>query len=133
MIVADTNTIAYLYLPTEHTEAAESVLKKDAQWLVPRLWRSELRNILALYMRKGLLELTTAYQIQGQAEKLLAGNEYELDSLSVLVLAEETGCSAYDCEFVALAQRFDIPLVTSDKKLLRAFPEQAIAPKAFVS
>nr|WP_298414618.1 type II toxin-antitoxin system VapC family toxin [uncultured Halomonas sp.] len=84
-------------------------------------------------MRKGLLELTTAYQIQGQAEKLLTSNEYELDSLSVLVLAEETGCSAYDCEFVALAQRFDIPLVTSDKKLLSVFPEQAIAPKAFIS
>lgn len=132
MIVADTNTIAYLYLPTEHTEAVERVLEKDDQWLVPRLWRSELRNILALYMRKGLLEIATAYQIQRQAETFLANNEYEIDSLSLFLLAKESGCSAYDCEFLALAQQFDIPLITSDKKLIKTFPDVAISPGTFI-
>jgi predicted nucleic acid-binding protein len=28
----------------------------------------------------------------------------------------------YDCEFVALAQHLDVPLVTADKKILREFP-----------
>ncbi len=30
-----------------------------------------------------------------------------------------------DCEFVVLAQDLDVPLVTTDKKALAAFPETA--------
>ena len=34
-------------------------------------------------------------------------------------------CSASDCEFVALAARLGVRLVTMDGKLLRAFPQLA--------
>lgn len=34
-------------------------------------------------------------------------------------------CTAYDCEFVALAMQLGTKLVTADKKLLRSFPEHA--------
>jgi predicted nucleic acid-binding protein len=37
-------------------------------------------------------------------------------------LVNSSSCSAYDCEFVALAQYLDIPLITEDKKILRDFP-----------
>lgn len=50
MIVVDTNTIAYLYLPTEFTSSVEELLEKGPQWAAPTLWRSELRNILTLYL-----------------------------------------------------------------------------------
>jgi len=127
MIVVDTNVIAYLFLPTEHTESVEKLLAVDPEWAAPILWRSELRNVLALYMRKKLLDFDAAYAIQTEAESLLAGQEYELDSYSVLSLAESSGCATYDCEFIALAQRLDIPLVTQDKKLLQAFPSIALS------
>jgi len=39
----------------------------------------------------------------------------------------DSDCSAYDCEFVALATKLGAMLVTMDAKLLRAFPKQAIA------
>ena len=48
MIVADTNTIAYLYLPSDFSEACELALTKDPHWIASLLWRSELRNILAI-------------------------------------------------------------------------------------
>lgn len=35
-------------------------------------------------------------------------------------------CSAYDCEFVALAADLTVPLVTTDKKLVKSFPDIAI-------
>lgn len=35
------------------------------------------------------------------------------------------GCTAYDCEFVALSQRLGVPLVTLDRALLKAFPRLA--------
>lgn len=44
MIVVDTNTIAYLYLLTEHTADVEALLDKDPHWVAPLLWRSEYRN-----------------------------------------------------------------------------------------
>ncbi|MHB1633024.1 MAG: type II toxin-antitoxin system VapC family toxin, partial [Acidithiobacillus sp.] len=58
---------------------------------------------------------------------LLAGAEYEVDSLSVLELVRDSECSAYDCEFVALAMKLGTKLVTMDSKLLRAFPGIAVA------
>ncbi len=131
MIVVDTNTIAYLYLPTAETAAVEKLLEQDEDWAAPNLWRSEFRNILALYMRKELLTFEAACQIQREAETLMAGNEYEVDSLSVLATAHESGCSGYDAEFVALAKNLDKQLVTSDKKLLKLFPAVAISAKDF--
>jgi predicted nucleic acid-binding protein len=126
VIVVDSNVLAYLYLPGEHTEAAEALLERDADWAAPLLWRSEFRNILAGYLRRGSLSFQQAYSLQREAEDLLAGAEYEVDSLGVLELVRDSDCSAYDCEFVALAMQLGTRLVTMDGKLLRAFPAIAI-------
>jgi predicted nucleic acid-binding protein len=127
VIVVDTNVIAYLYLPTKHTQMAEDLLAHDPEWAAPLLWRSELRNVLALYIHRRLLDLDSAYAIQAQAESLLAGREYDVGSLDVLKLAAASGCSAYDCEFVALAQHLDTRLVTADRQLPRRFKSTALS------
>ncbi|MFA7657292.1 type II toxin-antitoxin system VapC family toxin [Acidithiobacillus thiooxidans] len=126
MIVVDSNVIAYLYLPDEFTAEAERLLERDPDWVAPLLWRSELRNILALYIRKKLLEFDQAFRIQREAETLLADHEYDVDSFEVLTLARDSGCSAYDCEFIALARQLDVKLVTMDAKLRKAFPATTI-------
>ena len=126
MIVADANILAYLYLPGDFTQRAEALLAQDADWVAPTLWRSEFRNILAGFMRRGTLTFEQAYAIQREAEALLSGREYEMDSYDVLALVRKSDCSAYDCEFVALAVRLGIRLVTMDKKLLRGFPGEAV-------
>jgi len=123
MIVVDTNILAYLYLPTGFSEQAELLLLKQPKWIAPVLWRSEFRNVLALYLRKEILTLEQAYDIQTEAETLLAGNEYDVPSLDVLRLIEASECSSYDCEFVALAKRNNTVLVTEDKKILKQFPK----------
>lgn len=132
MIVADTNLIAYLMIPGEHTQLARSVLRKDAVWVAPVLWRSEFRSVLALYLRQQHLQLADALLYMSEAEVLLHGGEYQIESIGVLQLVERSGCSAYDCEFVHLAQELGAALVTSDKKLLRIFPETAVSPDSFV-
>ena len=133
MIVVDTNTIAYLYLPTEYTADVESLLDEDSEWIAPALWCSEFRNILALYIRKNLIDFNTACEMQAEAEKLLANNEYQVDSISVLKLANDTDCSAHDCEFIALAKSLNLKLITADKKLLNTFPDIAFTAKNFIS
>ena len=126
MIVVDTNVLAYLYLPTEFTPHAEALLERDPEWVAPVLWRSEFRSILAGYLRRKTLAFDDARALQAEAESLLAGNEHEVDSQRVLELVRDTDCSAYDCEFAALAMHLDVKLVTMDAKLLRAFPKFAV-------
>jgi predicted nucleic acid-binding protein len=52
-------------------------------------------------------------------------NEYEISSAHVLQLVNSSDCSAFDCEFVALAKLLNIPLITADKKIIKAFPNIA--------
>lgn len=123
MIVVDSNVVAYLYLPCEYTAAAEAWLERDPDWAAPILWRSEFRNILAGYIRRKTISFEQANSLQAEAESLLEGAEFEVDSRAVFELVRDSECSAYDCEFVALAIKLGTRLVTMDKKLLRDFPQ----------
>lgn len=133
MIVVDVNTIAYLWIPGEKTPLAEEVLKRDAYWISPILWRSEFRNILAGYLRRGQLDRMTAERCLSAAESQLAGHEYLVPSERIMRLVENSTCSAYDCEYVALAEDRHVQLVTSDKAILRAFPTLATSPETFTT
>ncbi len=62
-----------------------------------------------------------------EAENLMADNEYAVNSLEVLSLAASSECSAFDCEFVALAKDLGITLITSDKKVIKAFQQDVIS------
>lgn len=133
MIVVDTNVIAYLILPGDHTAAARAALRKDPEWAAPLLWRSEFRSILSLYIRRKLLSLQDALPFMQEAESLMHGGEYGVVSTRVLQLAADSSCTAYDCEFVALAQELQVPLVTTDRQVLSAFPKVAVSLSAFAS
>lgn len=133
MIVTDTNVIAYLYLEGERSVQVEKVLEKDPHWVAPLLWRSEFRNVLALYMRKRSLSVEQAQQIMLEAMLLMKEREYEIVSAQVLELVATSGCSAYNCEFVTLAEDLGIPLVTVDKKILSEFPQVAVALDDFLN
>ena len=125
MIVVDTNIITYLYISGEKSLQAEQLLSFDPLWNAPILWRSEFRSVLSQYLRKGILSLEDILVIIQQAETLLDNNEYKISSAHIMQLINSSSCSAYDCEFVALAQYLDIPLITADKKILREFPKVA--------
>ena len=133
MIVTDTNLIVYLYVHGQHTGRAEGVLRRDPSWAAPLLWRSEFRNSLVGLVRRRALGLAEAARVASDAERLLAGSEYSVASGSVLQLALRSGCSAYDCEFVALALDLEVRLVTSDRQVLKAFPDTAVSPEDFAT
>ena len=133
MIVVDTNIIGYLYLASEQSALAEQALLKAPEWAAPLLWRSELRNVLALYMRRDLLSVDDARRIMDEAESLMQGREFEVASLQVLGLVAASTCSAYDCEFVALAETLGVSLLTVDQQILKQFPTLAVSLDVFVS
>ena len=132
MIVADTNLIAYLLIPGAFTATAEAVFRKDPEWAAPPLWRSEMRNVLWMYIRSGQASVADALALMAGAEEIMRRLELTVESAPVLTLAAASGCSAYDCEFVHLAQTYACPLVTADRTVLQAFPESAVSLEDFV-
>jgi predicted nucleic acid-binding protein len=132
LIVVDTNIIAYFLIESEYSAAAQDVCDRDSSWAAPHLWRSEMRSILAGHLRRGAVSLAAAQEYMSDATLLLNGREHDAESNRVLELADLSGCTAYDCEFVHVAEKLRLPLVTSDKQILRSFPEIAISMQDFL-
>ena len=131
MIVVDSNVVAYYWINGPLTETAQQVWAKDPEWHVPLLWRSELRSILAGYLRDGTLNARQIAQVMTAAEATLAEREHLVASEKIFAIVGESKLSAYDAEFVALADVLGAPLVTADRIVLRAFPDRALTMEAF--
>lgn len=131
MIVVDSNIIIYVHVHSEKTALALRALQKDPYWVAPPLWESEFRNVMAGYIRRHILKLDDAKLVMKSALQTMEGREILPPSDLVLDLVAESDCSAYDCEYVALARHLNVKLVTSDHKILRNFPETATELGAF--
>jgi predicted nucleic acid-binding protein len=131
VIVVDTNVISYLLLPGSATPLSQAAARKSP-WSAPLLWRSEFRNVLAIYMRQKGLPAAEAKALAELGERLLWGREFTVRSATVLDCVGRSRRSAYDCEFVALAMDLGVPLVTTDEPLVADFPETAIHLRNFV-
>ena len=131
MIVVDSNVVAYFWINGPLTETAQQVRAKDPEWHVPLLWRSELRSILTGYLRDGTLNAGQIAQVMAAAEAAFADREHLVSSEKVFAIVGESKLSAYDAEFVALAEVLAVPLVTADRIVLRAFPDRALTMEAF--
>jgi predicted nucleic acid-binding protein len=125
LIVVDTNVLAYLLLRGPRTEQAEVLRRQHRQWVAPPLWRSEFRNVLTGYLRRDLLPFPKALVLMQEAEAILSAHEEKVSTEHVLQLVSSSHCSAYDCEFVSVAQHLGVPLITEDRAILTAFPDMA--------
>lgn len=132
MIVTDTNLIVHLTVRGEFSPLAEAVYAADASWAAPLLWRSEYRNTLMKYVQYRGMTMGSALLSLRSAQEIIGGNSYDVSSEKVLELAMESKCSAYDCEYIALAEELGVNLVTTDKQVLKAFPKTAVSLDKFV-
>lgn len=132
MIVVDTNVLSYLLIEGNRTEVCQNVLRKDPEWCVPFLWRSEFRNVLTKCMQHAGMTLEGAKSRMNEAEKLLGGSEYFVSSDVILSLTAIHPVSAYDAEFIALASKLDTKLVTTNKPLQKKFPDITVSPENFL-
>jgi predicted nucleic acid-binding protein len=82
---------------------------------------------------RGDLTVARAVALLGHADEVLGGREGDVDSKEALELASRSTCTTYDCEYVALARALDVPLVTTDRAVLKAFPTRAMTPADFLS
>ncbi len=132
MIVVDTNVICYRWMPSPYANAADKAWAKEPDWIAPLLWRSEFRKALAGAIRRNLITVEAAIGIVEKAETQFAGREFLVSSRAVMQLIANSGCSAYDCEFVALASDQGVRLLTVDRQILTDFSDVAVSLDKFV-
>jgi predicted nucleic acid-binding protein len=133
MIVADANLVAQLILSLDLTAEAQEIYRRDPDWRLPELWRHEFLNVLASYMRFDKVPADPVRRAWRQAVQVFAEATCEVDMLLALELAAERNVSAYDAQYVALARSLSVPLVTEDRKLRRAAPDETLSMKQFLS
>ena len=126
MIAVEAMVILAAVLDGPARANAEAWRRRDPRWLAPPLWRSEVRNAMATMCRRERLTPEVALKTFRVAERLIAEGTYEVESDHVLRLAFASGCTAYDCEYVALAEARGVKLLTADQQVLAAFPTIAV-------
>ena len=122
MIVVDVNVIAYLLIAGEKTPLAQQAWQRDPQWIAPPLWRHEMLNVLATYVRNGAASPDEAVAIFRQAIARFGDQERESQMERALLLAVEHQISAYDAQYIGLALAHSLLLVSEDRALQRKFP-----------
>jgi predicted nucleic acid-binding protein len=127
VIVVDTNVLVPFGVRAVTSPSVHALFNVDSVWYAPYLWRSEFRNALALLIRHADLPLVEALDAIHEAELFMYGRERFVDPDHVMRLVATSTCTVYDCEFVALAQELRVPLVTTDKQIIRDFPHVARA------
>jgi predicted nucleic acid-binding protein len=106
------------------TEARERLDAVEADALdghVPELVYAEVGSSLLKYVRAGQMTASDAV-VALQTIVALPLRAHRLGELApgALVLAIESGLSAYDCCYAVLAESIDAPLITADPRLAAA-------------
>jgi len=126
VIVVDTNVLVYAVRPGTFTDAALRAGEKDPDWVAPAFWRLEMCNVLSLAMRLEKLAPHLALEAFAMAESLVEDVRTRPSAEATLHLTRSASISAYDAEFVHVAERLGVPLITADKRLVKAFPELTV-------
>lgn len=124
--------LVYLTAAGPYSSLAKRIAAADGEWVTSTLWRSEFLNVMAGQIRRGNLTLESAIDsFLGAAEFIVLERIPQAEG--VLRLVATSNCTAYDLEFVVVAQTLGVPLVTNDKQILADFPSVAISPGAFAA
>jgi predicted nucleic acid-binding protein len=103
----------------------------DPDWRLPPLWRAEFLSVLVTSTRAGVLDHEQALLLWVRATALFGAAEVEPSGEAVLEAALRSGLSADDAQFVSVAERLGVPLVTADRSILRAREDIARSMASF--
>lgn len=127
--VIDASVAIKWYLTTEvHAEAANRLLRRGGQLLVPDLIFPEVGNIVWKHVHKGEITeqeaLAVAYSLGHLG--LLAFPSHSL-VVPAVEIACRTGRTVYDCLYLALAIQEKSVIVTADEKFFHALQDTPYA------
>lgn len=132
MIAVDANVIVYRYVKGPFTPLAEELLRRDADWRTSSLWRFEFVSALATMLRAKLLNQTQAFNALLAATVEMSPRQMDAPQEQVLLTALRDGISAYDAQYIALAEMLNLRCITADGPLVRKTPARSILLSDFV-
>lgn len=119
--VVDASVVIKWFVPEEDQPAAYGLLQDENSLSAPDLLVAEMASIVwKKTVRKELASDQAHLIISGfpnSGIQLLPSLSLRERALEIALLLEH---SAYDCFYIAAAERLDTPLVTADKRLLAA-------------
>jgi|688.fasta_scaffold49961_3 predicted nucleic acid-binding protein len=128
MIVVDTNLVIPILVDHEQTANATTLFSLDPDWHLPDWWLIELANVLRNYQRANLFSQEEVETLLARALRLFpAQNTHSVDLRETLLLACKHDVSAYDARFITLARQFRQKLITEDKRLRKACPDDTLS------
>jgi len=133
VIVVDTNIIAYSLIEGEHTTSARALWRGDPEWRLPVFWQYEFLNVLSTYTRRRGIELEQAERLWETARRWCEPMERQVNSVKALQLSTEQDISAYDSQFVALAQSLSAVVVSEDVRLQKRCPATVVSSSSYLS
>jgi predicted nucleic acid-binding protein len=92
IIVADTNVLIELYLPTTNADSVQHWWAVDKYLRLPSLWICEFRHIHLKYLRAGLMVLIKALENLEVAERLFLS---QTSRTAMLLITRLTSAEVY--------------------------------------
>ena len=132
MIVADGNLIIYRHVGGTMSSLADAAVVKDADWRTVPLWRFEMTSAVVKMIRVGVLAEAAGRAAMAAAARELLRREVDVPQERALQVALRHGISAYDAQYIALAEIAGVPCVTADAALAKKAPALSILLSEFV-
>lgn len=132
MIVADANLIVYRFLKGPFTALSDAAVGKDSDWRTAPLWRYEFTSAVATMIIAKVVDEPTAVAAIGAAGAEMISRELLVPQELALEAAIRYRISAYDAQYIALAEELAVPCVTADVQLAAKVPNVAVLLADFV-
>ena len=122
MIVTDANVIIYWATDSPQASQVEQLLQYDSDWRTVPLWRYEFTNAMVMMIRAKVISESAALKALDRAEDLMTPREHAVPQHDVLGASLRYGISAYDAQYIVLAELSDAKCITADAPLARKTP-----------
>ncbi len=123
-LVVDASVVVKLYFAEEFSEDVERRFSSAKELIAPDFLLVETANVIWKRYRHGDISKEQASGIAEQI-KTLPLDYYASGNLATeaLNLAIKTGCTVYDCMYIALAVQQDAVMVSGDRRLVNSLAD----------
>ena len=121
--VIDTAVTMAWCFPDEATAGSDALLERlrEDQAVVPGLWQLEVANVLLVAERRGRVTEALGARFLSLLGRLpILVDPAPADPSALVAAGRRHGLSAYDAEYLLLAERHGLSLATTDQKLAAA-------------
>ena len=118
-LIVDASVVAKFYFLEDGSEQARAILTSGIVIAAPGLLLIEIASVAATKVRRGVSTREEARRVVASLGELV--DEFvPLGGLAgrVFSIASDSGCSAYDATYLALAQERGVRLLTADRRLV---------------